>query len=54
MHTKSETCKGVISLDFIRNLTSFLNPSKNSICRITGRINFQILGPKYDADSLPW
>ena len=74
MHTKNERCKGVISLDSVRNLRSvcrfgnptwaiscfpffkffFLNPLKDSICRITGGINSQILGPKYDADSLPW
>ena len=34
-------------------LISFLNPSKDSICQITGGINYQLLGPKYDANSLP-
>ena len=38
----------LVSIFFI----SSLNPLKYYICRITGVINSQILGPKYDADSL--
>ena len=33
---------------------AFLNPGKVSICQITCGISSQILGRKYDADSLPW
>ena len=30
-----------------------LNPARDSIAAISGGINSQILGPKYDADSGP-
>ena len=38
----------LVSIFFI----SFLNPLKESYSQITGGIDSQILGPKYDTDSL--